>query len=197
MRLRPLAVLLAASCLIAAAPASATSLRAQTLKSASQTIRWHGKSTDPTGQGYGPPTAQTCTSDTCDSFELKIDLPAGIFKNGPKDPAPQGVTRLHAEGPTDMPGDGVLISVKWPTDFDQWNVYVDDESTGQTVAKGIDLDSNAQSLLLSRPHNGTYKVTIVPFYTDFDKVDQIYTGQARVWLDPSQRHARKTVLLPR
>src|SRR4051794_15960713 len=193
MRLR-----LAVACclLILAAPASAATLPDQTLKSSDQAVRWQGKTTDPTGQGYGPPTQQTCTEDTCDSFYLKVDLPPGTFPHGPKNPAPDGVTRVQAEGPTDMPGDGVLISVKWPTDFDQWDLFVEDEN-GKTVAQGLDLDSNAQSVLLPQPKNGTYKVTIVPFYTDFDKVDQAYSGEARVWLDPSQRHAKKTTLLPR
>ena len=180
-----------------ASQAAAAALPDQSLTSADQVVRWQGKTTDPTGQGYGPPTQHTCTEQTCDSFLLKVDLPPGTFKNGPKNPAPDGVTRLQAEGPTDMPGDGVLIAVKWPTDFDQWNLFVEDTSTGQTVAQGFDLDSNAQSVLLPQPHNGTYKVTVVPFYTNFDKVDQAYAGDARVWLDPSQRHATKTTLLPR
>src|SRR4051794_28912831 len=189
--------LLAAFALVAVvSPASAATLPDQTLNKADQVVKWQGKTLDQTGQGYGPPTAETCTPDTCDSFVLKIDLPAGTFKNQSKNPAPDGVTRLQAEGPTDMPGDGVLIAIRWPTDFDQWNLYVEDESTGQTVAQGNDLDSNAQSVLLPHPHNGTYKLTIVPFYPDFDKVDQAYTGEARVWLDPSQRHATKTKLLP-
>ena len=183
--------------LLAASQAAAAGLGGQSLTSARQVVRWHGKTTDPTGQGYGPPTQQTCTDSTCDSFLLKVDVPAGSFRYAARNPAPDGVTRLQAEGPTDMPGDGVLISIKWPTDFDQWNLFVEDTSTGQTVAQGLDLDSNAQSVLLPQPHNGTYKVTIVPFYTDFDKVDQSYRGTARVWLDPSQRHKRKTQLLPR
>ena len=81
--------------------------------------------------------------------------------------------------------------MKWATDFDQWNLYVDDMKTGQTVAQGIDVDSNGQSVLLSRPHNGDYKVTMVPFYTDFDKADLAYRGQARAFHDPSQRYAQK------
>jgi hypothetical protein len=182
---------------LAAGPASAQTFSDHLLNSPDQVVSWQGKTTDPTGQGYGPPLAQTCTDDTCDTFPLRIDLPAGTFKHASKNPAPDGVTRMQAEGPTDMPGDGVLISIKWPTDFDQWNLFVEDESTGQTVAQGFDLDSNAQSVLLPHPHNGVYKVTIVPFYTDFDKVDQNYQGEARVWLDPSQQHDQKTQLLPR
>src|SRR3954467_4729332 len=191
MALRASAVAAALACLACAPSASAATLPDQTLKSSDQVVRWQGKTTGPTGQGYGPPTQHTCTPDTCDSFYLKVDVPPGTFPKGPKDPAPDGVTRLHAEGPTDRPGGGVLISVKWPTDFDQWNLFVEDEN-GRTVAQGYDLDSNAQSVLLPQPKNGTYKVTIVPFYTDFDKVDQDYKGEARVWLDPSQRHASKT-----
>jgi hypothetical protein len=181
----------------AAAPASAATLPDRTLTSSDQVVTWNGKTTDPTGQGYGPPTAQTCTPDTCDSFLLKVDVPAGTFKHAAKNPAPDGVTRVQAEGPTDMPGDGVLISIKWPTDFDQWNLYVEDTSTGHTVAQGIDLDSNAQSVLLPEPHNGTYRVTIVPFFTNFDKVDQEYRGEARAWFDPTQAHSSTTTLLPR
>jgi hypothetical protein len=106
------------------------------------------------------------------------------------------VKRTNAEGPTDMPGDGVLVTIKWATDFDQWNLYVDDMSTGKTVAEGIDVDSNAQSVLIPQPHNGTYRVTIVPFYTDFDKADLSYSGQARVFHDPTQRYPQPTRLLP-
>jgi hypothetical protein len=184
--------------LFAASPAFAATLPDKTLSSKSEVIRWHGRSSDPTGQGYGPPTPQTCTEDTCDSFVLDIQMPGGTFKYGPKDPAPTGVTRIRTPGvPTDMPGDGVLVSIRWPTEFDQWNLYVEDMTTGKTVAEGADLDSNAQSVLIPQPHNGKYKVWIVPFYTDFYKQDLEYKGEARAWFDPSQRHARKTTLLPR
>ncbi|MFL5895808.1 MAG: hypothetical protein ACJ76Z_11945 [Thermoleophilaceae bacterium] len=182
--------------LVAAAPALAAQLPDQTLSSGSQVITWQGKAADPTGQGYWFPTEQSCSPDTCDSFVLKIDMPKDSFPKGPKHPAPPGTTRVEAEGPTDMPGDGVLISIHWATDFDQYNLYVDDMSTGQTVAQGIDLDSDAQSVLLSQPHNGSYRVTVVPFYTNFDKADMSYKGEARPFRDPTQRYANKTTLLP-
>jgi len=181
----------------ALAPAArAADLGSRTLSSAGAVVTWQGASTDPTGQGYGPPTEQSCTSDTCDTLTLKLDLPAGTFPKGPRSPAPPGVSRVQAEGPTDSPGDGVLITIKWATDFDQWNLYVDDMSTGQTVAQGIDLDSNAQSVLLSHPHNGEYRIRAVPFYTDFDKRDLKYAGSASVFHDPTQRMPPGTRLLP-
>jgi hypothetical protein len=198
-RVKRLAPVLAVLVVAAAAPAAAlgADLPAQTLRSGGQTITWHGQSADPTGQGYGPPTAQTCTSDTCDTLMLDVELPPGSLPKGPRDPAPQGMSRVQAEGPTDMPGDGVLISIKWATDFDQWNLYVDDMSTGRTVAQAFNLDSNAQSVLLSRPHNGMYRIRVVPFYTSFDKADARYTGEARVFHDATQRAPGGTRLLPR
>jgi hypothetical protein len=195
---RTIVAALAAFAVPALAPAArAADLPQQTLDSATQVLTWQGKSADPTGQGYGPPTEQSCTSATCDTLMLRVDLPDGTFRYGPRDPAPPGITRLHSEGPTDMPGDGVLIAIRWATDFDQWNLYVDDMSTGQTVAQGIDVDSNAQSVLLSRPHDGLYRIRIVPFYTDFDKRDLAYSGEATVFHDPTQRQPTVRPLLPR
>lgn len=183
--------------LLFAAPAAAATLPNVSLKSTTQVVRWSGINADLTEQGFGPPTEQTCTESTCDSFLLKLEFPEGTFPKGPLSPAPAGTTRLYPEGPTDMPGDGVLITIHWATDFDQWNLYVDDTSTGLTVAKGINVDSNAQSVLLSQPHNGVYRVTMVPFYTDFNREDLHYAGEARAFLDPTQRYSTTTQLLPR
>ncbi|MEA2272852.1 MAG: hypothetical protein QOI98_1560 [Solirubrobacteraceae bacterium] len=179
-----------------ASSASAGALPNATLSGAGQVVSWHGKSTDPTGQGYGLPTQHACSASTCDSFILKIDLPAGSFPKAPLDPTPPGITRIHTDGATDMPGDGVLISIRWATDFDQWNLYVDDMSTGRTVGEGSAVDSNGQSVLLSRPHNGTYRVTMVPFITNVDKADLEYKGEARVFHDPTQRSSSPRSLLP-
>src|SRR5947209_4153146 len=182
---------------VLAAPAAAATLPNAELVSTTQVIKWSGTSADPTGEGFGPPTEQTCTPELCDSFLLTINLPEGSLPKGPLSPAVAGTTRVYPEGPTDMPGDGVLVTIHWATDFDQWNLYVDDLSTGQTVAKGIDVDSNAQSVLLSRPHNGTYRVTMVPFYTNFNKADLHYQGESRAFLDPTQRYSKTKRLLPR
>src|SRR5438309_1231872 len=70
--------------MVAAAPASAATLRPLTLSAIHQTVGWHGRSSDVTGQGYGPPTEQTCTSSTCDSFLLNIRLPKGAMPKGPR-----------------------------------------------------------------------------------------------------------------
>jgi hypothetical protein len=186
-------VLLSLSC---ATTAVASTLPDRSITKAGQVARWHGKSPDQTGQGYGPPTEQSCTTTTCDSFILHVKLAPGTFPKGAKSPSSPGIARTYSQGVTDMPGDGILVAIKWATDFDQWNLYVDDMKTHQTVAQGIDLDSNAQSVLIKQPHNGDYRVTIVPFYTDFDKVDLSYRGEARVFHDPTQRIKKKHRLLP-
>src|SRR5437764_13782593 len=106
------ATLLALAC---ASPAVASNLPDQTIQSAGQVVTWHGSSPDQTGQGYGPPTEQSCTPMTCDSFVFHVNLPSGTFSKGPQHPAPPGITRTNAEGPTDMPGDSTLTPIKCAT----------------------------------------------------------------------------------
>jgi hypothetical protein len=184
----------AALALVAVPAAWAAKLPDLTLATPDQVVEWHGKTTDPTGTGYGLYTQHACSETTCDSFLLNINLPAGTFSKSPIDPTPAGIRRLHLEGATDMPGDGVLVSIRWATDFDQWNLYVEDTSTGETVGEGSAVDSNGQSVLLSRPHNGTYRVWMVPFINNVEKADLEYKGQARVFHDPTQRGPERKLL---
>src|SRR5690242_11930681 len=141
-------VLILACALALCSTASAATLPDRSLTGAGEVLRWHGGPKGPTGTGYDPPIEQTCTSDTCDSFLLKVNVPPGTFPKGARADGPDGTSRIQATGVGDLPGDGVLVSIKWATDFDQYNLYVDDMSTGQTVASGLDVDSNAQSVLI-------------------------------------------------
>ena len=50
---------------------------------------------------------------------------------------------MNAEGPSDIPGDGILIAIKWATDFDQWNIYVDDMTAGIFTLMQSDLEGPA------------------------------------------------------
>src|SRR5256885_16454631 len=103
--------------LLCAPPAGAATLADQTISNAGQVVTWHGASTDPTGQGYGPPSEQTCTPMTCDSFLLHVDLPAGTFPKGPRQPDLPGITPVQAER-TGQPGGGVPARGQWPPDLD-------------------------------------------------------------------------------
>jgi hypothetical protein len=91
------------------------------------------------------------------------------------------------------PLDGLFVTIRWATDFDQWNLFVY-APDGTLAAQGDSLDSNAQAVLIPHPANGTYRVVAVPFYMD---ATMTYVGQARLLLDRDARLARNTVLAPR
>jgi len=175
---RPLgrALVLLALAISMVAPAGAAQQTASTLSSARTVVQWSGHGGSPAG--YAPPayTPQLCAAaqatGLCDIHSLTLNLPADTFTK---------------------PGDGVFIDIRWSTDFDQWNLFVFDPS-GNLVASGFDLDSNAQGVLLNHPANGTYSIVAVPFYQEST---MSYRGEARVLLDDTQRHTHATTLLPR
>lgn len=202
-----------------------------TISSPAQVVHWSGHNPDPTGQGYQPPTDATCTAQSaaqtqtpapCDLLTLHVALDLPYALKGPVSVSPQGITKDQPY--SEMPGDGILVSVKWATDFDQWNLYVDDASGApvgsvqcaqatvpSTTATGCgtDVDSNAQSVLVPPPAGAVdaatnqthwhtdYTVKVIPFYTDFVPGDTAYAGDARLFLDPAQRTAPRRLLLPK
>jgi hypothetical protein len=219
-------------------PATAAVLNDQTINSMSTVLNWSGSTPDVTGQGLNQPLDALCTPQSaaqtqnplpCDIFTLHINLKASDVAGGvklPKNPAAGGITKL--QNYPNLPGDGVLVGIKWASDFDQWNLYVDDSSgnpvaaspaclsnsqSTSAVACGTDVDSNAQSVLIPWPTDGAgaplstwkadYTVKMVPFYTSFGPSfepganDKVYVGQARVFLDPSQRLTGHDPVLPR
>src|SRR2546429_8836335 len=79
-----------------AAPAAAKRLPDLTLSRVGEVPAWHGKSLDQTGQGYGSPTAHSCTYSTCDSFVPHVRPPARTFPKGPKSPSARGTNRTYS-----------------------------------------------------------------------------------------------------
>jgi hypothetical protein len=167
-------VVLVVAGVTAAVPVGATDKGTLTLDASHPKVTWSGSFTDPIGAGVAPPLSQTCTDTTCDTVHLAIDFPAGSFPN---------------------PGDGVLVSIKWTTDYDQWNLFVDDPS-GLPVAQGLNVDSNAQSVLVPQPANGIYTVHAVPVYTTFAPGDLDYQGVAEAYLDQPSRATAGAELRP-
>src|ERR1044071_10384100 len=113
---RPL-VAAVASTLVALLPLSAArgaDKGTVTLAPDAEVAVWHGVVVDPTGAGVGSPIEQTCTTTTCDVLRLRIAFPPDTF--------------VH-------PRDGVLVSIKWATDYDQWNLMIDGP-VGQRIAAG-------------------------------------------------------------
>ena len=221
-----------AATLIGIPAGSAADLGTLTLDAPSKVVNWSGSNPDATGQGYSAPLDAQCTAAVasqpapapCDLFTLHVkldasDVPGGV--KGPKSPTGGGINKLQAY--PNLPGDGVLVSISWPTDFDQWNLYVDNAAgnpVGGTTncatasqapaasACGSDLDSNSQSVLIPWPIDGggspvahwdaQYAVKVVPFYTDFvPNVDKSYRGQALLFTDPLQRTSGSSQVLPR
>jgi hypothetical protein len=169
-------VLVANSVALAVVPvrARAADLGSRTLAPAHQVVRWNGSKTAVNVMGYGSPLAQTCTASTCDLMTLDVEMPAGAFPTA---------------------ADGVLVSVKWANDFDQWNLYIDGPD-GLPAGRGIGPFSNAQSVLLPQPNNGAYTVHVVPFQTTLP-ANRHYAGEARLYSDPQRGIAGSTPLLPR
>ncbi len=210
---------LVATVLAFAPAARADNFPNQHLTSTTEVIKWSGSYNDPTAQGYNPATDSSCTAGAaqakvCDIFTLQVDLDLPYALKAPRNPAPPGLNKLQ-QYPI-QPGDGLLVSTRWPTDFDQWNLYVDGTSGNPAnplcqgaAACGVDLDSNSQSVLVSPPAgavtgnathwHSTYTVKVVAFYTDFDSsgIDKRYRGQAQLFLDPSQRQGGKRPMLPK
>ena len=221
---------LAAISLLIPLSARSAALGDMTIGSPAQVVHWSGHNPDPTGQGYQPPTDATCTAAgaaqtqspaPCDVFTLHVSLDLPYALKGPVAVSPQGITKDQPY--SEIPGDGILVSVRWATDFDQWNLYVDD-ATGAPVGStqclqatapsttaigcGTDLDSNAQSVLVPPPAGAVdtaanrthwhadYTVKVIPFYTDFVPGDTSYSGDARLFLDPAQRITPPVRLLP-
>jgi len=135
-------------------------------------VSWHGVSNLDSQGGYGAPVCVAQAPVNCDVVHLDVEMPAGSFG----------------------PGDGVLVSIKWATDYDQYNLYVDNPD-GTPAATATDVDSNAQSVLLTQPQNGVYTIRVAPFYTTFAE-DLTYQGAAQVWHDPTAKLAPGTKLLP-
>jgi len=85
-----------------------------------------------------------CKEGACDSFTLHVALGSGYWSAHPG---------------------GVEIAIRWPydgvTDLDL-NVH---NAAGKTIAHSSGLDSNAESLLLPHPADGSYEVRVIPTNT--------------------------------
>jgi hypothetical protein len=166
------AIAVCAGLLAPAVTARADDKGTLTLDATHQAVGWHGASQLAGTPGYGPPVCLAQAPVNCDVVHLDIETDPSIYGAG----------------------DGVLVSIKWATDYDQYNLFVDDPS-GLPLAEGTDVDSNAQSVLLKQPQKGVYTIRVVPFYTTFPQ-DLTYDGTATVWHEPTVGLPAGTKLLP-
>ncbi|MEX2303407.1 MAG: lysyl oxidase family protein [Bryobacterales bacterium] len=144
------------------------------LKNPAKAVFWNGTA----GAGAGPVGEVPQCAAGCDRFDLKVDLPGGVWNNKPG---------------------GVQVAIRWtpPQLFDNLNLYV--YQGGSLVAASEGIIATAQAVLIPSAANGVYQV-----YVAYDDVEssspQIpYEGLAEVEYDPKPRPRRRLIpdLVPR
>jgi len=145
------------------APASGT------LKNMSQAVQWSGTLVRATAPSSAVPE---CAATPCDRFDLRVDLPPGIWNERP---------------------DGVEVAIRWPiVNFgDNLKLYV--YRSGALVARSDGIISSAQSVLLPQAANGLYTV-YVAFDQDSSSASIAYEALAEVEYPPNPHPSRQ--LLP-
>jgi hypothetical protein len=134
------------------APALAATPASGTLSDPSAQVRWKGSSDWPLTPGL----PEACLVAACDTFTLKLALPAGSVT------APAGVE----------------VGIKWSDELLDLDLYVYGPS-GRVVAKSNGFfASTGESVRLTAPPNGTYRVVVAPAYTAGEKME--YEGLAEV-----------------
>ncbi|KRE41520.1 CARDB domain-containing protein [Knoellia sp. Soil729] len=86
-------------------------------------------------------TPETCTSTTCDTHSLKLDVPADYWGS-------------H-EG-------GVEIAIRWASSSDDYDLYVDDAS-GRQIGSSAAGSTTSESVDLGALAPGSYTVRVVPY----------------------------------
>jgi hypothetical protein len=144
------------------------------LTSSAQVVRWSG-----TARLVSEPANEVpeCAGIPCDRFDLKVDLPAGVWQNRPG---------------------GVQVALRWAGFGKGLTLYV--YRNGERVAASEGYIASAQSVLVPTPANGTYQVYVAydfvtPFALGMEPSAEIpYEALAEVEYTPNRQPAR--ALLP-
>jgi lysyl oxidase len=135
------------------------------LSSTHDQLRWKGGPI--TGNTVVLPMPALCAAQACDERKLTLSLPHGTFKR---------------------PG-GVQISIRWRDLEQDLDLYVY-RPDGSLAGKSEGFNSTAESVLLRKPANGTYRMLVSPTSADGVK----YEGSAEVEFLPAVKPLRD--LLP-
>ena len=139
--------------LLASTPSSGT-LNAPS-SGATSSVTWSG----------GPYTAVTadpslCTSATCDSYALTVNVPATFYSSNPNY--------------------SVQVGINWASNTNDFDLYVNDAS-GNTVCSSAQGMTNFELADCGQLASGTYTVQIVAFTT----VNATYSGNASLGPEPT------------
>ncbi|WP_051939818.1 TIM-barrel domain-containing protein [Phaeacidiphilus oryzae] len=151
----PSAAAATAAASAATGSASTGSAAGGTLDGGNTSLTW----TSPTyakGTQGGADSCPAATADpgdtVCDRFSLTVDAPAGFWDDNP-------------EG-------GVPVSISWPNQSDDFDMYIYD-SSGKEVAESAGT-ADPEATVIPNPANGTYTVLVVPY----DVSNASFTGKA-------------------
>lgn len=118
-----------------------------TVTTGSTLLTWQGKHFE----AGAVPRPEACTDVTCDTYRFAVDLPPGYWE-----------TR---DG-------GVEVAIRWPSEQDDFELYVYDASGAPVnapateVANSTGSYSMADGALIREPTNGPYRVVVVPLTVD-------------------------------
>lgn len=115
-----------------AAPSSGT----PTLSPGHPSTMWQGAYFD----AGATPHAAACTEVTCDAFDFRVRIPAGLAKSRP--PA-------------------LEVSIRWTSEQNDFDLFLYD-GTGALVAESTGMVSTAEGLLLPNVPSGDYRAVVVP-----------------------------------
>ena len=137
---------------------------AGTLTSARARVLWSGEF----GEAVFPPVPELCATGSCDEFTLEVDLPDGMWRR---------------------PG-GVQVGIRWEDEAQDLGLYVYGPDGGLVGSSDGTFASTGESILVPDAPNGTYRVVVIPRFTE----TLSYEGLAEVEFLPAERPRRD--LLP-
>jgi hypothetical protein len=141
------AILLTTSALYASTPSTGT------LASASATVTWSGGPYTGNTVDTSPVNTSLCTTLTCDSFNLSVNIPSNFYISNPNDE--------------------VQIGINWASDLNEFDLFVYD-SAGNLVASSAQSFATWENIDAGQLPAGNYIVWIVASPT----VNATYSGKA-------------------
>src|ERR1700722_9092041 len=122
---------LATSTLFAATPTTGT------LASAGATVTWSGGPYTGATVDNSPVNTSACTTLTCDSFNLSVNIPANFY--------------------TTYPNDEVQIGINWASDLNEFDLFIYD-SSGNLVASSAQSFATWENIDAGQLPAGNYTV---------------------------------------
>src|ERR1700686_1933852 len=144
-----LVLFLATSTLFAATPTTGT------LASAGSTVTWSGGPYTGNTVDTSPVNTTLCTTLTCDSFNLSVNIPANFY--------------------TTYPNDEVQIGINWASDLKEFDLFIYD-SSGNLVASSAQSFATWENIDAGQLPAGNYTVWIVAS----PAVNSTYSGNASI-----------------